>query len=203
LQEVGALKQEDTVLTLLESNNGYLAASAAAENAVSASTLKRMAERGLIERAARGLYVGAEIIPDPFFVAQYRCPRGIFSHETALYFHDLSDRAPLQLMMTIPSGWNTRLLSSDDVLVFYCKAEYAKLGAMETITPFGNTVAVYDAPRSICDCLRSVEKLDKDLVLTALKRYIKDPSRNKAKLLEYAAIFKIRDQAMKYMEVLS
>jgi hypothetical protein len=120
-----------------------------------------------------------------------------------LYFHDLSDRAPLQLMMTIPSGWNTRLLASEDVVVFYCKAEHAKLGATEAITPFCRTVAVYDAPRSICDCLRSVGKLDKDLVLTALKRYIKDPSHSNAKLLEYAAIFKIRDQVMRYMEVLS
>ena len=62
---------------------------------------------------------------------------------------------------------------------------------------------VYDAPRTICDCLRNVDKLDKDLILTALKRYMKDPSGDKAKLLEYAAMFKIRDMVLRYMEVLS
>jgi len=40
-----------------------------------------------------------------------------------------------------------------------------------------------------------------DLVLTALKRYMKDPSSNKAKLLEYAGLFKIRDIVMRYMEL--
>ena len=197
------MKQEDKVLSFLKNSNGYLTAKTARENGVSAATLKRMAGRGLIDRATRGLYIASDIIPDPFFVAQFRCPQGVFSHETALFFHNLSDRAPFQLMMTIPSGWNTRLLSSDDVIIFYCKAKYAQLGVAETATPYGHSVKAYDAPRTICDCLRSVDKLDKDLVLTALKRYMKDPSGNKAKLLEYAGLFKIRDIVMRYMEVLS
>jgi predicted transcriptional regulator of viral defense system len=188
---------------MLRNSHGYLSAKAAGERGVSVSTLKRMAERGLVERVARGLYIGADTMPDPFFIAQYRCPRGVFSHETALYFHDLSDRAPFQLMMTIPSGWNTRLLSSGDIMIFYSKPEHAKLGVTESVTPYGHPVSVYDAPRTICDCLRNVDKLDKDLVLTALKRYIKNPSNDKAKLLEYAAAFKIRDMVLRYMEVLS
>ena len=187
----------------MKNRDGYLTAKMAGENGVSPSTLKRMEERGLVERAARGLYVNADIIPDPYFVTQYRCPQGIFSHETALFFNGFSDRTPFQLMMTIPSGWNTRLLSSDDVIIFYSKPKHAKLGAIETVTPYGRTVIIYDAERTLCDCLRSINKLDKDLVLTALKRYMKDTAGNKAKLLEYASLFKIRDIALRYMEVLS
>ena len=197
------MKQEDIVFTLLNDNNGYLTVKTAGENGVSATTLKRMAEQGVIERAAHGIYVSAETIPDPFFIAQRRCPKGVFSHETALFFHDLSDRTPFQLMMTIPSGWNTRLITSDEVLIFYSKPKHVGLGVAQAVTPYGHSVAVYDAQRSICDCLRSVDKLDKDLVLTALKRFMKDPAGDKAKLLEYAAMFKIRDMVMRYMEVLS
>ena len=197
------MRQEDTVLELIKNNNGYLTAKTAGENGVSTSTLKRMAERGVIERVARGLYVGADIIPDPYFVAQYRCPQGVFSHETALYFNDMSDRTPFQLMMTIPSGWNTRLYSEGDMMFFYSKPKYVKLGATDTLTPYGTTVVSYDIERTLCDCLRSVNKLDKDLVLTALKRYMKDPASDKAKLLNYAATFKIRDIVLRYMEVLT
>jgi len=189
-------------LTLLKYGDGYLTAKTAGENGVSTSTLKRMEERGLVERAARGLYVSADIIPDLYYVAQYRCPQGIFSHETALFFHGVSDRTPIQLMMTIPSGWNTRLLLSDDFMIFYSKPKHAKLGAVETVTPYGRTVTIYDLERTLCDCLRSARKLDKDLVLTALKRYMKDPAGDKAKLLEYAGLFKIRDMVYRYMEVL-
>jgi len=197
------MRQEDTVLELLKNNKGYLTAKTARENGVSTSTLKRMAERGVIDRAAHGLYVSADVIPDPYFVAQYRCPKGVFSHETALYFNDLSDRTPFQLMMTIPSGWNTRLLSDGDMMIFYSKPKYAKMGAEETVTPYGESVMVYDTERTLCDCLRNVDKLDKDLVLTALKRYMKDPASDKAKLLEYAAAFKIHDIVLRYMEVLT
>jgi predicted transcriptional regulator of viral defense system len=197
------MTQEEIILGLLNSSNGYLTAKAAGINGVGAPTLKRMTDRGLIDRAAHGLYVRADVIPDPFYVAQYRCPQGIFSHETALFFHDLSDRNPFQLMMTIPSGWNTRLISSSDILIFYSKPKHFRLGTIKKITPYGHEVTVYDIERTVCDCLRSVDKLDKDLVLTALKRYMKDPAADKAKLLEYASLFKIRDIILRYMEVLT
>jgi predicted transcriptional regulator of viral defense system len=197
------LTQEQTALELLKNGNGYLTAKTAGENGVKPITLKRMEERGLVERVARGLYTAADIIPDPFFVAQYRCPQGVFSHETALFFHDFSDRTPFQMMMTIPSGFNTRLITNNDMMIFYSKPKQAKLGAVKAITPYGLTVIVYDIERTLCDCLRNIDKLDKDLVLTALKRYMKDPASDKAKLLEYAAAFKIRDIVLRYMEVLS
>lgn len=196
------MTQDEKVLALLENGNGYLTARAARENSVCNVTLQRMAGRGIVDRAARGLYVSAAALPDQFFVAQYRCPKGIFSHETALFLHDLSDRTPLRLMMTIPSGWNTRLVSDGGVKFFYCAPKTMQIGAVKTTTVYGLTVTVYDAGRTICDCLRNVDKLDKDLVLTALKRYLKNPKSDKATLLKYAAMFKIRDTVLKYMEVL-
>jgi len=197
------LTQEKKVLMIIEKNNGYLLAKEAMAHGIQNTTLRRMTDCGLIDCVARGLYVGANIIPDPFYIAQYRCPKGIFSHETALYLCNLSDRTPFQMMMTIPSGWNTRLISNGDLVFFYSSPKYSKLGMVDIETAYGHTVVVYNAERTLCDSLRSVDKLDKDLVLTALKRYMKTPGIDKAKLLEYAAIFKIRDIVLRYMEVLS
>jgi len=197
------MSQKETTMSLLNDGNGYLVTEKAVSSGVNPVTLKRMEETGMIERVAHGLYIGADVIPDPFFIAQYRCPKGVFSHETALFFNGFSDRTPFQLMITIPSGWNTRLISNDDVLIFYSKPIYMDLGINEKITSFGHKVSVYNIERTLCDCLRSIDKLDKDLILTALKRFMKDPVSNKALLLEYAATFKIRDSVVKYMEVLS
>ena len=188
--------------SLLKEHEGYLSAKEARANGLSNKAMQRLTDRGLVERAAHGLYAGTDVFLDPYFITQYRCPQGVFSHETALYFHNLSDRTPSRLMLTIPSGWNTRLLASSDVLIFYNNAEYAALGTEKIVTPYGRTVTVYSAPRTICDCLRSIDKLDKDLVLTALKRHIRNPTSDKTKLLEFATLFKIRDLVMRYMEVL-
>ena len=194
---------KETILSLLDEHIGYLTTKAAREQGVDNKSLQRMTDRGLIEHAAHGLYIGADIIPDPFFVTQYRCPKGIFSHETALFLHDLCDRVPLRLTMTIPSGWNSQLLTDDNLLFFYCKPSLIGLGIVETQTPSGLKVNVYDRERTLCDCLRSRDKMDMDLVLSALKQYMKSSANDNVRLLEYAATFKIRDTVRRYIEVLS
>jgi len=186
----------------MERHSGYLTAKDARESGVDNKVLQRMAKLGLIERAAHGLYLGADVFPDPFFIAQYRCPKGIFSHETALFLHDLSDRNPLRIMMTIPAGWNSKLLSDNNMFFFYSTPKYMGLGACDVGTPFGVNVRAYNIERTLCDCLRYIDKLDRDLVLTALKQYAKHKDRDSSKLLEYASILRIRDTVYRYLEVL-
>ncbi|MDR3238077.1 MAG: type IV toxin-antitoxin system AbiEi family antitoxin domain-containing protein [Spirochaetia bacterium] len=193
---------ENEVLRLLEENNDYLSAKEAREHGVSNTILRRMAERGQIERAAHGLYIGVNVVPDAFALAQYRCPKGVFSHETALFLHDLCDRSPLRLTMTIPSGSGSRVLKDGDLQFFYCKPELINLYTESMQTPLGAEVIVYDKERTLCDCLRHIGKLEKDLVLSALKQYMTSSERNNAKLLRTAELFKIRDEVRKYMEVL-
>jgi len=190
------------VCTLLNQRGGYLAVKEAREHGIDNKTLQRMAAKSVIERAAHGLYVSIDILPDPFFVAQYRCPKGIFSHETALFLHGLSDRDPLRLMMTIPAGWNSKMLPDDRIKFFYNNQEKLRYGICETETPSGIKVKVYDIERTLCDCIKKADKLDRDLVITALKRYVKDKKSDTAKLLEYASFFNIRDIIYRYLEVL-
>jgi len=196
------MEATEKVYALMKERDGYLTTKEARANGIENKTLQRMTDRGLIERVAHGLYVGTDVFPDPFFVAQYRCPKGVLSNETALFLHDLSDRDPLRLMMTIPSGWNTKLLTDDDIMFFYSSPKKMALGVCETETPSGMKVKTYDTERTLCDCLKNIEKLDRDLVLTALKRYVKGGNRDSAKLLEYADTLKIRDMVYRYLEVL-
>ena len=193
----------ETVYSLLREHGGYMTSEKARKSGVDKNTLQRMAERGLIERVAHGLYIGADVFPDPFFIAQYRCAKGVFSHETALFLHDLSDRNPLRLMMTIPSGWNTPLLTDENIRFFYNKPAKMSLGVCEMNTPSEMPVRAYDVERTLCDCLRNIDTLDRDLVLIALKRYVKSGNRDNAKLLEYASALKIRDVVFRYLEVLA
>ena len=72
-----------------------------------------------------------------------------------LYLHDLCDRAPVKLMMTIPTGYNTRLLKLNNYYqFFYMKKEFHEIGKTNAKSPYGHTIAVYDKERTICDCLK-------------------------------------------------
>lgn len=198
------MSDKDMVFELMKKNNGILESKQAVKAGIDNKVLQRLYKAGDIERIGKGIYIDVEYMEDEYYITQYRCKKGIYSHETALFFHDLSDRTPLQLMLTIPSGYNTRLLKNKDKYkFFYNKKEYHDVGKMILKSPYGNDILVYDKERTICDCLRKKEQLDIDIVLAAVKQYMKRPGTDFAKLLEYAELFKIRELVRQYMEVLS
>jgi predicted transcriptional regulator of viral defense system len=200
---VNAVEMNKTIFEILKANNGTLAAADARKAGVANKDLQRLAEAGQLERVSRGLYVSATVMADEYIVAQYKCGRSVYSHETALFFHGLSDRTPLQLMMTIPSGYNSRLLKDRETYrFFYCKSELHGLGITTVPSPHGNGLRVYDRERTLCDCIKRKAVLDSDLVLSAVKQYIGENGTDLARLLDYAERLKIRDTVRQYMEVL-
>lgn len=196
------LNRNGIVLTWMKNNNGYITSTEAGKIDVTNKHLQRMVEAGIIDRVAQGLYMNPDEMIDEYYVAQYRCKKGVFSHETALYLHDLCDRTPLQLNLTIPSGYNTPLLTDDNYRFFYCKNEWINIGKEKLLSPYGNVIILYDMERTLCDCVRKMNKLDQDMVLFALKQYTKKDKRDYAKLLNYARVFKIYDKMKQYISLL-
>ncbi len=191
-------------MNLLKENNGIVESKQLREAGIDNKILQRLEQAGEIERVGWGLYIDSNHLVDDYLVTQYQCKKGIYSHETALFLHDLSDRTPFQLMLTIPSGFNTRLLKDKNKYkFFYIKKEHHGIGKMTAKSPYGNEIVVYNKERTICDCLRNKEKLDTDLVVTAVKHYMKEPGSDFARLLRYAEKFNIRELVRQYMEVLS
>lgn len=193
----------EIIKELLRENNGIIKASAARLAGVDNKVLQRLEDRGELKRIIHGLYVSAEHRVDEYAVAQYRCGKGVFSHETALFLHKLIDSAPLSLMITIPNGYNSRLLQEKDFCrFFYCKPELHTLGVITMQSPFGNEIRVYDQERTICDCIQKRKKLDSGIVLSAVNRYIHTHEDDHTKLFEYAAALKIHNTVTQYIEIL-
>lgn len=198
------MDKNEHVMELIKKHNGLITSSEADEAGINNKLLQRMHQSGEIERVAHGVYMDPNQMVDEYMLTQYRCKKGIFSHETALYFHDLADRTPFQLMLTIPSGYNTRLLKEKTKFkFFYITGELHLLGRITIKTSFGHQIYVYDKERTICDCLKKKNQLDIDIVNEAVKRYMKTPGADYAKLLRYAEFFNIKDLVRKYMEVLT
>lgn len=197
------MSKNDLVLKLLKNNNGLITSLEAKSKGIDNKILQRMEKLGQLERVEHGLYMDSNQMEDEYYLSQYRCKKGIFSHETALYFHELTDRTPFQIMITIPSGYNTRLLKEKNKYkFFYVAKNLHTIGKITMKTPYGNEVYVYDKERTICDCLKKKEQLDSDLVNDAVRRYLKTPGSDYAKLIKYAELFNIKELVRKYMEVL-
>lgn len=187
---------------LLKKRNGIITTSEVENLGVNSRILTRMIERGIIERVARGIYISVDTIEDAYFITQAICKKGIFSHETALYFHDLCDRTPIKFQLTVPSNYNNISIKNSNYQFFYLKEKLYDIGIIEMKTLYGNKVKVYDLERTICDIIRNKKKIEIALFTDAMKRYAERKDRNSIKLHKYAKLFNIEDEVRKYLEVL-
>ncbi len=183
-------------------NNGIINTKEARGNNIPLKNLQRLAADGQLERIARGLYMHNDYILDPFYLVQYRAPKAIFSHNTALYLHRLSDENPSILTMTVPSGWNSSLIKEVNKYKFYYyKEDIWEIGQEKSESPLGNQIKLYNKERTICDCIQYIDAIGRDIVVKAIKEYVLDlEARNVEKLFRYSEIFNIRDQVRNYVE---
>ena len=154
------------------------------------------------QEAAHGIYVAPDAWTDAFYLLHLRCGQAIFSHETALFFHDLTDREPLRYSLTVKTGYNPSRLQEDHIQVYTVKKELHEIGLTDTKTPFGHTVPVYDMERTICDLLRSRRRIEIQVFQDALKQYARRKDKNLRTLMQYASLFHVEKMLRQYLEVL-
>ena len=191
-----------TIDVLVKSNNGILRISEALRLGVSKETLSRYIRDNGYERASKGVYLSPNAWWDEFLLLQLRCPRTVFSHETALYLHDMTDREPLALTVTAPTGYNPSHLTSAGIKAYTVKKELFDVGLTHTRTPYGNVVFAYNPERTICDLLRARRHIDPQIYRDALRSYVGDKSRNLPLLMSYADMFHVQRPLREQLGVL-
>lgn len=65
------------------------------------------------------------------YVIQQKNSRLIYSHETALYLNDLSDRDPLEYIVTVSYGYHNPYLKDENIKFHTVKKDLHSLGVME------------------------------------------------------------------------
>lgn len=167
--------------------------------------LSELTKSGQLERLRPGLYQLKGKVIDDFVLISSNSNRIIFSHQTALYLHDLSDRTPSVFHISVPQGYNASHIKKryEDLQVHYVKKDLYEIGKTEIKSPQGNLIPIYDIERTICDIIIDREKIDKQIFTDAIKRYFKSNNKNLRLLIKYSRLFKIEDEIRKYMEVLS
>ena len=172
------------------------------EAGFSRGNIKYLADKGMIEKSARGVYILPEVWEDEIFNLQNRFKRGIYSHETALFLWDLTDRTPNRYHMTFPANYNLTNPKEENVQCVQCMEALYELGIANAITPGGNEVRAYSMERTLCDILRAHSRVDIQIVTEAFKRYANRSDRNIPILSEYAKLLRVETKLRTYLEVL-
>jgi hypothetical protein len=186
----------------LNKNGGTITTAQANVIGVSNERLRLLVQAGELERVTHGVYISSTDFPDKMYIAQLRRPKMIYSHETALFLHELTDRDPISYSVTVPYSYNAGAIIAEGIVVYSTKKEFHSLGSMQMETMFGNPVTVYGMERTICDCIRSRNKMDIAIVTDALKRYARRSDKNLNTLMEMAEVFRVMKPLRNYMEVL-
>ena len=148
---------------------GYFTTSQANEVGYSGALLAYHERTGHLERAARGILRLTHYPPgdheDLIVTWLWSEQAGVFSHQTALAMHELSDVLPSRHHLTVPASWSTRRLRvPKKVILLHAdvpKRELAWMGPVPVTTPL----------RTVVDC--TLAHVEPDLVRQARAQALK------------------------------
>lgn len=196
------MSNAEKIIKIAIENNGYVTTKQVKNANINTVELTRLVKQNKLNRITRGYYSLANYFSDDYYKYQLKSKNCIFSHSTALYFYDLSDRTPLYFDMTVPVGYNGSLSKDKNVKLHYVKKEYLTLGLATVESPFGMELRTYDLERTICDIVKYRNHMDKEIFTKALKWYAERKDKDLVKLMKYAKKLKVDKKVLEYMQVL-
>jgi predicted transcriptional regulator of viral defense system len=192
-----------TELTAIaKANGGIIETKTAVQRGISKEMLYKLCKAQKIHRIVKGQYILPDDMQDELLAISNRSQKIIFSHETSLYLHGISDRTPFEHTITASSSCIPSVSIKSECVVYYIKPELFELGKTTLKTPAGNDVPVYDLERTICDIIRSRNKIGTETFLAALKLYAASPKKDLNKLHAYATKMRVSNVLRQYLEVL-
>ena len=148
------------IKNIIKENNGIITAREIKSHNIDSWYLTDMIRKGELERVSRGIYFDPSFNNfDELFFLQKQYGKCIYSYQTALLLHGLTDRNPFINEVTVYQGYNAWRFKTK-VNVHQIKKDWYQIGITHVDTIMGNTVTVYDMERTICDIVRDRKKQD-------------------------------------------
>ena len=189
---------ENRLKQFLNENYGYIRTRNFEKLGISRPSIQSYIDKKIIRKVSRGLYIDNNLIEDEFYILQQKFSNIIFSHNTACYLLNLSDRAPYKIDVTTLNHNNI----SEDLEIHYVAKDKLNIGIIEIESPYSNPIKIYNAERCICDILRSPDSVDLELYNKIINNYFKQKNKDLSTLEEYSKIFNVHEKFEHIMEVL-
>jgi len=195
-----------TLNKILESKlekNGIITTKQAASLGIKRHILSNLAKKGELVRIKKVVYKKNNQLIDEYSIIQSDNDKVIFSYQTALYFHDLSDRTPNIIQITVPQGYNVLHLTNNfqNLKFHYVDKVVFDMGVILVPSNVGNPIRVYNKERCICDLVKGRKHIDKEFFLNAVTKYFLSKDRNTRKLVKYSRKLGVKKDIRTYLEV--
>ena len=143
----------ENAMDVAADQHGCITTAQGRERGVSANALRMMANRGALERVARGVYRIPTFPPSPYseYMEASLWPagiRGVISHDSALALRGLSDISPSRVHISVPKRFRIRRKVPSHIVVHHAPLPDNAVTVFEGIP-------VTAVLRTIEDCHRS------------------------------------------------
>lgn len=165
--------------------------------------IQRMLNEGLIEKIKRGYYHWINSYEkDEIVIINRLFPDGVLCMDTALFYYKYSDRTPAEWHITIDKNTSRQRTQVEYPLIKAYRVESELLPLGEANGEIDSQkVRIYDRDRTICDVLRNMNKMDKEIFNKAIQSYVKDPKKNIPNLMQYAKTLRVQKRLKDIIEV--
>ena len=153
--------------------------------------IRKYVDDFVISRVAKGVYYYKDYTVDMMRVYQVSNSTIVYSHETAAYLHNLTDRFPRKYCITVKQG--TSLRNRKDFNIFYVNQKTYDMGVVTVRNNLNNDVITYDQERTVCDMIRSKDRVELQVYTDVIQNYFKNKP-NMNKLIKYAKHFNIVEE---------
>jgi predicted transcriptional regulator of viral defense system len=204
--------QQDQALSLLK-RQGMVRLSEFTKAGVTAATVSRMKEKGLITQLGRGLYQLSDSSPDANHTlaeAAKHVPRGVVCLVSALAFHDLTDTIPSRVWMAIGPKDRHSLITHPPLQLVRFKPELLRAG-VETHPIEGVPVNIYSPAKTVVDLFRYRQRAGVryrhspglNLAIEGLREALRTRKATPAEIAKYATEAGIWNVMRPYMEAMT
>jgi predicted transcriptional regulator of viral defense system len=172
---------------------------------VTRTQVRRLSERGVIERVGYGLYRDprAELseLAD-LAEASRRVPDGVVCLLSALRFHRLGTQNPFEVWLAIGrKAWRPRVEHPPLRLVYLSGASFEE--GVEVHDVEGGPVRVYCAAKTVADCFKFRHKIGTDVAVEALRSFRESRPKELTDVWRYAQTDRVGRVIAPYLEALT
>lgn len=195
------MKNSEKIILKMKENNGVITYNDIKKMKIDKKVIVRLLDNKQIERIEKGIYILPDSIGDEYFNKIYG-KNAIYSHMTALYFHNLCNRVPMIYDITVTKKYYGVLDNDKKVFLHKVNKELLDLGKIKIRSPQGQEVNAYDIERCLCDCLKDKEIIASEYIKEAFTIYFKKMKKDTFKIMKYSKKLGIEKEMHDYLEVL-
>lgn len=181
-------------LVLLNKYHGIVIRKLFIKEGLSDYNIKKYAKKYELMELDKGIHIYKNSPIDREFILVNKYTKSTISHETALYYHDLTDVIPYTVYVSFPKDYNLTQISKSDPkldafledVIFVNNNPIPEKEQVSVLSDNLNPIRITSKERTIADILKLSSRTEEEVKGSALKRYLADPKVNVNRLRRVA-----------------